>query len=412
MNRRPYHLFQVTGLEIEYMIVDAATLGVLPRADLVLRDAAGGAVSDVEFEDISWSNELVSHVIELKTSGPVPRLAGTAAAFQSHVRRVNALLARHGARLMPTGAHPFMDPAAETVLWPHEYGPVYAAFDRIFGCRGHGWSNLQSMHVNLPFCGDEEFGRLHAAVRLLLPIMPALTASTPVLDGRITGMLDSRMGFYGKNSARVPAVAGLVVPEPVFDEASYRRDIFLRMYRDMAPLDPEGLLCDEFLNARGAIARFDRGAIEIRVLDTQECPAADVAVAGVIRTVLAALAQGRIGDIGRYRDMDTARLADILRAVIRDADTAVIVDADFQAALGLPSGRITAADAWRAFHEAVGPDLEDDPAWTAPLEAILGRGCLARRILAALRGDVSRPNLVAVYRRLADCLEAGEVFHG
>ncbi|WP_246298977.1 carboxylate-amine ligase [Desulfolutivibrio sulfodismutans] len=412
MSGGAFHLFQVTGLEIEYMIVDAATLGVLPRADLVLRDAAGAAVSDVEHDDISWSNELVSHVIELKTSGPVPRLAGAAAAFQDHVRRISAILAPHGARLLPTGAHPFMDPALETVLWPHEYGPVYGAFDRIFGCRGHGWSNLQSMHINLPFCGDEEFGRLHAAVRLLLPLMPALTASTPVLDGRVTGLLDSRMGFYGKNSVRVPSVAGLVVPEPIFDEASYRRDIFERMYRDMAPLDPEGLLCDEFLNARGAIARFDRGAIEIRVLDTQECPAADVAVAGLIRGALLSLAEGRAGDIGRYRDMDTARLADILRVVIRDADTAVVDDPDFQAALGLPVGRITAADAWRALHAAARPDMERDPLWDAPLGTILTRGCLARRILAALHGDVSRPNLAAVYRRLADCLEAGEVFDG
>jgi gamma-glutamyl:cysteine ligase YbdK (ATP-grasp superfamily) len=148
-------------------------------------------VSDVEYPDISWSNELVSHVVELKTSGPTSRLSGTAGAFQDHVRRINALLAPHGARLLPTGAHPFMDPATETVLWPHEYGPVYAAFDRVFGCRGHGWSNLQSMHVNLPFCGDGEFGRLHAAIRLLLPVMPALAASTPVLDGRITGYLDT-----------------------------------------------------------------------------------------------------------------------------------------------------------------------------------------------------------------------------
>jgi gamma-glutamyl:cysteine ligase YbdK (ATP-grasp superfamily) len=409
---RAYHLFQVTGIEIEYMIVDGDSLRVLPRADLILRDAAGRAVSDVEHGDISWSNELVSHVIELKTSGPVLRLAGAAAAFQDHVRRINAILAPHGARLLPTGAHPFMDPATETVLWPHEYGPVYAAFDRIFGCRGHGWSNLQSMHVNLPFCGDEEFGRLHAAIRLLLPIMPALTASTPILDGRAAGLMDGRMGFYGKNSARVPSVAGLVVPEPVFDEATYRRDIFARMYQDMAPLDPQGLLCDEFLNARGAIARFDRGAIEIRVLDSQECPAADLAVAGLIRGVLAALVDGRLGEAMRLRDMDTARLAGILQAVVRDADATILDDADYQTALGLPKGPITAGEGWRALYEAVSPGMEHDPAWEAPLDAVLNQGCLARRILCALDGDVSRPNLVAVYRRLADCLEAGETFHG
>jgi hypothetical protein len=184
------------------------------------------------------------------------------------------------------------------------------------------------------------------------------------------------------------------------------------MYRDMAPLDPEGLLCDEFLNARGAIARFDRGAIEIRVLDSQECPAADLAVAGLIRGVLAALVSGRLGEAMRLRDMDTARLAGILQAVVRDADATILDDADYQTALGLPKGPITAGEGWRALYAAVAADMEHDPAWEAPLRTILTRGCLARRILCALGGDVSRPNLVAVYRRLADCLEAGETFHG
>jgi hypothetical protein len=408
----PLHLFEAVGIEIEYMIVDQSSLNIRPIADELFRAVLGEYGSDVESDLISWSNELVAHVVELKTTLPVTSIEDALHPFEREVERINDLLDPMKARLLPSAMHPWMNPRTEMKLWPHDNNEIYSSFDRIFGCQGHGWSNLQSMHVNLPFCGDEEFGRLHAAVRLLLPLMPALTASTPVLDGRVTGLLDSRMGFYGKNSARVPSVAGLVVPEPIFDEAAYRRDIFERMYRDMAPLDPEGLLCDEFLNARGAIARFDRGAIEIRVLDTQECPAADVAVAGLVRGALMSLATGRIGDLGRRRDMDTARLAGILGTVIRDADTAVVDDPDYQAALGLPVGRITAADAWRALHAAARPDMERDPLWDAPLETILSRGCLARRILAALHGDVSRPHLAAVYRRLADCLEAGEVFDG
>ena len=44
------------------------------------------------------------------------------------------------------------------------------------------------------------------------------------------------------------------------------------MYRAIDPLDTEGILQEEWLNSRAAIARFDRGAIEIRCMDTQECP--------------------------------------------------------------------------------------------------------------------------------------------
>src|SRR5690606_3311880 len=103
----------------------------------------------------------------------------------------NAHLAPLGGRLMPSAMHPWMDPLTQTRLWPHENSPVYEAFNRIFGCQGHGWSNLQSMHINLPFEGDEEFGRLHAGIRLILPILPALAASSPFVEGRATGLMDN-----------------------------------------------------------------------------------------------------------------------------------------------------------------------------------------------------------------------------
>ena len=89
---------------------------------------------------------------------------------------------------MPTGMHPWMDPAREFELWPHGDREIYAAFDRIFDCRGHGWANLQSMHLNLPFADDDEFGRLHAAIRALLPLLPALAASSPFADGHARGL--------------------------------------------------------------------------------------------------------------------------------------------------------------------------------------------------------------------------------
>ncbi len=156
---------------------------------------------------ISWSNELVAHVVELKTSEPAAALAGLAQAFAEHVRRINDLLRPLGARLMPTGMHPWMDPARETRLWPHDYSEVYANFDRIFDCRGHGWSNLQSVHLNLPFADDEEFGRLHAAIRLLLPILPALAASSPIVERRTTGCSTRGWTSIAPTATRFPPSA-------------------------------------------------------------------------------------------------------------------------------------------------------------------------------------------------------------
>jgi gamma-glutamyl:cysteine ligase YbdK (ATP-grasp superfamily) len=217
----PLRLFEGFGVELEYMIVRSDTLDVFPAADQVLLAVAGDYVSEIERGNLAWSNELVNHVIELKTNGPAPALLGLDAAFARDLGQIRELLKPLGGRLMPGAAHPWMNPARDTQLWPHEYNQVYAAFDHIFGCKGHGWSNLQCVHINLPFRGDNEFGRLHAAIRLLLPLIPALAASSPILDGRLTGLLDSRMHYYRENQKKIPAITGRVIPEPVFTRLDF-----------------------------------------------------------------------------------------------------------------------------------------------------------------------------------------------
>src|SRR3990172_6844716 len=100
------------------MLVDLNTLNVLPLTDRVLEALTGRIVSDAPgLEGIAWSNELVLHVLEFNTYGPAPRLTGLADKFQRNVKRANEILAGLGGRLMPTAAHPWMDPHAETRLW-------------------------------------------------------------------------------------------------------------------------------------------------------------------------------------------------------------------------------------------------------------------------------------------------------
>jgi hypothetical protein len=368
-------------------------------------------VSEVEVGALSWSNELVLHVIELKTNGPAGSLTGLGKEFERHVKKINAILRPMGGRLMPTACHPWMNPLTETVLWPHDYSPVYEAYDRIFGCRGHGWSNLQSTHINLPFDGDDEFAALHAAIRLLLPIMPALTASSPVLDGKPTGFLDSRMEVYRHNSALIPSVAGRIVPEPVYSYSGYERDIFQPMFADIAPHDPAGVLQHEFLNSRGAIARFDRGAIEIRVLDVQECPQADTAIAALMTAVLKKLCRERWGPVEEIKNIDTGPLADLFLAVIKDADATTIDNQAFLKTFGLAGrGPQTARHIWQHLFESCLTDGGIDSETAKPVETILEKGCLARRILKALGKDARREKLHRVYADLCDCLADGRMY--
>jgi gamma-glutamyl:cysteine ligase YbdK (ATP-grasp superfamily) len=397
-----WRLFEVFGVELEYMIVDRRTLAVRPIADLLLRDAAGGAdwVDDVERGTIAWSNEIVAHLVELKTNGPAASLSELHQAFHADVREANRLLAAHDAMLLGTGAHPFMDPAGETRIWPHGGTGIYTTYDRIFGCRGHGWSNLQSAHLNLPFGDDEEFGRLHAAIRLALPLIPALAASSPFLDGRFTGYLDARLETYRHNQARIPSITGRVIPEQLFSEAEYR-GLFERIAADIRPHDPEGVLDPLFLNSRGAIARFDRKAIEIRTIDVQECPAADLAVIAAVVALLRRLVAEQDAPYRAQQEWPEDLLAEILLDVVRDGDQARIVDADYLRMLGLRGRALTAGEAWRQLCETGSDALAESH---AALRRILMEGPLARRMLRRLGSAPGRKALVAACGELASCL--------
>ena len=402
------HAFTGYGVELEYMIVDRQTLSVLPVADELLRKAAGACVAEVKRGSFGWSNELVRHLVELKNVSPNPTLESLSAAFQSEVLAINRLLESLGARLMPTAMHPWMDPLSETRLWPHDDDFIYQTYDRIFGCKSHGWANLQSMHLNLPFAGDAEFSRLHAAIRLVLPILPALAASSPIVEGRPTGFMDFRMESYRTNQARIWSTIERVIPDTVTRRAEYRSKILAPIYREIKPFDPDGVLRHEWLNARGAIPRFDRNAIEIRVIDLQECPQADLAIAAATTTVIQALYQDEWPPLSMQQAIGTDALVTVLHACIRDAEQAVIDDAGYLQLLGFPERQCNAGELWGHLVETLSPQRLEH--WHEPLRVMLERGPLARRILRAVGPDFSKEHLHTVYQELCDCLEAGRMF--
>jgi glutamate---cysteine ligase / carboxylate-amine ligase len=406
----PLHLFDAVGIELEYMIVDDESLDVRPIADAVLRDEHNEITGEIEHGEINWSNELVAHVIEFKTNGPTSDVDGLAARFQAQIAEVNRRLRPQSARLLPTAMHPWMNPQTEMVLWPHEYGAVYEAFNRIFDCQGHGWSNLQSMHINLPFVGDGEFGRLHAAVRLLLPLLPALAASSPLIEGSLAGALDARLEVYRTNSRRIPSVVGRVIPEQAFDQAAYYQLIFEPMFADIAPHDASGVLRDEFLNARGAIARFSRGAIEIRVIDVQECPAADLAIAAATIAVLKLLVEQTWSDTAHQQAVEIDPLEQVLLASIRDAEQATIQDLRLLRHFGVTERKVTLGELWRHLVSIAGERGLISDEHRPALQTILDRGTLARRIQDRLPATFRRTDLQAVYGHLAECLATGTMF--
>jgi gamma-glutamyl:cysteine ligase YbdK (ATP-grasp superfamily) len=322
---------------------------------------------------------------------------------------INEILKTLGGKLMPTSMHPWMDPMKEMALWPHDNSPIYDAYNRIFDCRGHGWANLQSMHINLPFANDEEFGRLHAAIRLVLPILPALAAASPIAEGAVKNYLDYRLEVYRHNQSKVPAIAGKIIPEAVFSAEAYDRYIFQPLYKDISEYDPEGILQEEWLNSRGAIARFDRNTIEIRLLDIQECPKADIAIAALIIEVLKSLISEKWCSYEEQQNFHEDDLSYLLLDSIRHAENTNIISPEYLKAFGLSRQECTTGELWAYLLEQTAPALDKD-GWMDCLQTILKEGTLSTRILRALNGDTSAEKLKSIYNNLCNCLENNTMF--
>ena len=406
-HRTPLPAFAAYGIEIEYAIVDRDSLDVRAIADRLLADVAGAEVNEFADGPIAWSNELSLHVIELKTNGPATSLDGLDELFSSEVARIDKLLAKYNARILPGPMHPWMDPLTEQRLWPHEQNEIYAAYDRIFNCRGHGWANLQSMHINLPFANDGEFVRLHDAIRIALPLLPALAAASPYVDGKASGLLDTRLETYRLNQQRVPEITGRVIPARVASIDEYHSQILAPMFHAIAAHDPQGVLRGEWLNSRGAIARFDRSAIEIRILDAQESPRADLAVARAVVTLVRELYEERISSQATQAAVATATLAELFERSLREGEQMCIAEPTVLAALGLPPQPCTAGQAWQSVVARNG--LLDESSQTS-VAALLKRGPLARRLLAAAGATPARAQLRGVYRDLCAALEANRLY--
>lgn len=402
-----YHLFEVYGIELEYMLVHNSNFKVNPIVDKLLTKKNGSLTSDIENGKIEWSNELVAHVMEMKTNGPTDDLSSLDSLFAENVREINELLKEFGTCLLPTASHPLMDPHTETYLWKHDYNKIYALYNRIFNCNGHGWSNVQSMHINLPFFDDSEFEKLHAAVRILLPIIPGLSASSPVLDGKFTGYKDSRMHYYKSNQKEIPHMTGKVIPEQVFTKSDYYKTIFEPITEAIKSFDTENILDYHFLNSRGAISRFDRNAIEIRVIDIQENPSSDVAIGAFIIEVLKLLVSEELVSLKDQKSWHEDDLFLIFDETIVNAENTLITDKKYLAIFDLQKDA-DVKKIWKKLYSLVGNKLSTDH--QNRIEFILQNGSLSTRILKALRNDFSSENIKKVYFRLADCLGENRMF--
>lgn len=411
---RHFKPFEVAGLELEYPTVDG-NLDVAPLVEPAFRVLAGRGTSDVDLGAVGFSNEIADHVFEVKTLAPVASLADAEAALADGVRRFAAVLRDElGGRLMPTGMHPWMDPRGGT-LWTRSGLRVYLTYARLFDVRTHGWMNVQATHLNLPMGREGEAVSMLNASALLIPYLPALAASTPVHDGVLQPSADGRLAWILEHQARIPESCGDLVPETVESLSDYRKRILQPMYAALDRMPHTEAIRHEFFNARGAVFKSSRRAMEIRVLDTQECVRMDVAVAVFVRSALKHLT-GRLRAGKLVQAPHEAMVADF-RACIRDGSEARVRAPHLPVERG-SDGLASVRDVLRHLLELARRAVRKDEAPYLDLVArMIEAGTLSERIRAALLPHADDPahfrtELRRVYRELMDALEANEPWAG
>ncbi|HET7276348.1 MAG TPA: glutamate-cysteine ligase family protein [Longimicrobiaceae bacterium] len=414
--KRHYRPFEVAGMELEYPVVDR-DLNAVSLVEEGFRILSGRATSDVDLGAVAFSNEIADHVFEVKTPTPNRSLRAAEAALFDGVQRFSTTLREEfGARLLPTGMHPWMNPA-KARLWSRSNARIYKAYSRLFDVQTHGWMNVHASHLNLPLGREREGVAIYNAAALLIPYLPALAASSPMYDGELQPAVDNRLAWILEHQARIPESCGSIVPEYVESFADYRKRILAPMYQALDRLPDADVLRHEFFNTRGAILRFSRQAIEIRVLDTQECVKLDVAIAVFVRTALRSLATRIIK--GRIALPPQEVLVDDFRSTIQDGSRARVSaphlsqdeNRDGTGLVGVGEVlRGLLADARKVVRK-------DEADYLDLVEGMIDSGSLSEQIRARLMPFVNDEEAFTeaarhLYIELADCLEGNEPWTG
>ena len=284
-----YGTLEVLGPEHEFALVDDE-LAALPIVDKVIRCFHGRVVNFVELPRFTFGKELQLHVMEFKPNSPFESPVEFEETMQEAVLTVQDFLQRRfHAHLLGTGMHPFLK-LDETEVWPHRHRQIYEAYGRVFNLKRHGWLNIQSFHLNLPFSDETSAMVLNNTLANLCPYLCAISASSPVYEGNLGEAVDNRLRFYWENQREIPSVTGDVIPEYASSFSQYEADVIGRYSNDLARAEADRLLLNkEWVNSRGVIFRFDRKAVEIRIMDEQECIKSDVALSCFIRASLRGL---------------------------------------------------------------------------------------------------------------------------
>jgi carboxylate-amine ligase len=254
------------GVEEEFSILHPETLDLVPRFD----ELRAAAESDrLLYEHIT--GELISSEIEI-ISGVGADLHDALARQRERRRRLFGLAAAQGAALGSTGTHPWADYREQPIIDTDHYRRVEE------GLKYVAWrNNTFSMHVHLGVHDIDRAVRVCDRLRPVLPLLLAISANSPFLDGRDSGLHSARTQSFTKSFPRCG------VPDSFGGWEAYREYIeFLLRTRSIV----------EFTQVWWSVRpHFSFGTVELRICDAQATAQESDALAGLAVACIAQAAR-------------------------------------------------------------------------------------------------------------------------
>jgi carboxylate-amine ligase len=255
------------GIEEEFAILEPTTLDLVPRFE---RLRARASERDPLLAS-AITGELISSEIEI-VSGRGENLLDALSLQRERRRRLFALASEEGAALGATGTHPWADYREQPIIDTEHYRRVEQ------GLKYVAWrNNTFSLHVHVGINDIDRAVRVCDRLRPVLPLLLAVSANSPYLDGRDSGLHSARTQSFTRNFPRCG------IPDAFGGWQAYRQYI-------------------EFLLRTGSIVEFTQvwwsvrphfefGTVEVRICDAQSTATESEALTALIVACVAQAAR-------------------------------------------------------------------------------------------------------------------------
>ncbi len=316
------------GIEEEFAILDPSTLSLEQR----FGELRAAADEDEVLAD-SVSGELIESEIEIR-SGKGRDFAEAAARQREARERLFRLAEERRALLASTGTHPWSPWQEQRIIDTDHYRRVEDDLQYV------AWrNNTFSLHVHVGVRGADRAVAVCDRLRPVLPELLAISANSPFLDGRDSGLHSVRSQVFTKSFPRCG------VPDAFGSWAAYE-DYVRFLVRTRSIVEPTQL----WWSVRPA---HSFGTVEVRICDAQTSAEDSTSLAGLM---VACVAQAAIDHDEGLRAPEHPRR---------------VIEENFWRAIrhGL-DGRMIELERGEEFPAAAVPDRL--LAWTAPARASLG----------------------------------------